>query len=446
MMVERVARPPRTVSLVLAVGLGAVALYAMLLLRLMQTSSYDTWGALVFGPGLFLLTLPLIAREAARDGDKRLFWLLALGLALKLFGAMVRNYVATDLYGDVADARGYHTGGAMLAEQFRHLNFNTGLRSFTDTDFIKLLTGIIYTFTGATRLGGFLIYSWMAWLGMFLFYRAFRIAVPTGNKWIYAGLLFLAPSMLYWPSSIGKDAWMVFSIGIAAYGAAMILTGKTWRGSPITVLGLWFAAIVRPHVAGLVALVLGVAFVLRKTNPALRQLAPLVKAVAITGLAALAIVLASQASAFLSSSGISTEDTGSALADVASRTQTGGSAFSPVVVKGPQDFPLAAATVLFRPHILEAHNAQTLATALEASFLLLLAVVRFGSVLRSVRRMRALPYIAFCLGFVAVFIVAFSSVANFAILARERTQMYPFFFVLLALPRPVKDAPADGAA
>jgi hypothetical protein len=34
------------------------------------------------------------------------------------------------------------------------------------------------------------------------------------------------------------------------------------------------------------------------------------------------------------------------------------------------------------------------------------------------------------------FVFAFSTIANFGILARERTQLLPFFMVLLAIPVP----------
>ena len=55
----------------------------------------------------------------------------------------------------------------------------------------------------------------MAFAGCWLFYRAFQIAVPDGDHYRYAKLIFLWPSLLYWPSSIGKDSWMLLTIAIA---------------------------------------------------------------------------------------------------------------------------------------------------------------------------------------------------------------------------------------
>jgi hypothetical protein len=35
-----------------------------------------------------------------------------------------------------------------------------------------------------------------------------------------------------------------------------------------------------------------------------------------------------------------------------------------------------------------------------------------------------------------MFVIAFSSIGNFGILTRQRTQVFPFVLVLLAVPRP----------
>ena len=53
---------------------------------------------------------------------------------------------------------------------------------------------------------------------------------------------------------------------------------------------------------------------------------------------------------------------------------------------------------------------------------------------RAIRHLRRWPYVAFILVYAAGFVVAFASIANFGILARERVQLLPFFLVLLAMP------------
>jgi hypothetical protein len=89
---------------------------------------------------------------------------------------------------------------------------------------------------------------------------------------------------------------------------------------------------------------------------------------------------------------------------------------------------------LFRPFLFEAHNAQAAITAVESTILLWLAVARSRLIVRAVRSFRRLPYVTFVTVYCVLFVVAFASIANFGIIARERTQLLPFFLVLLAVP------------
>ena len=47
---------------------------------------------------------------------------------------------------------------------------------------------------------------------------------------------------------------------------------------------------------------------------------------------------------------------------------------------------------------------------------------------------RRQPYVVTAITFVAVFIFGFSSFANFGLLVRQRSQVLPFFLVILAVP------------
>jgi hypothetical protein len=122
------------------------------------------------------------------------------------------------------------------------------------------------------------------------------------------------------------------------------------------------------------------------------------------------------------------------LASTEARTAQGSSAFDPVAVNSPLDVPLAAVTVLFRPLPFEVGSVQMLLTSAEGVLLAALAVVSWRRLASIPRLMWSMPYVMFSLVFVVLFVCVFSSFANFGILARQRTQMLPFLFVLLALP------------
>ena len=400
-----------------------------------QTSTYDTWGALIVGPILFAISVPILARHADRERDRRLFWLLVLALAAKLLGALARVYVTEEVYLGVADATGYHGDGIRLSASFRQGVFTTGLEDLTGTEFISLFTGIVYTFIGPTQLGGFLVYSWLAFWGLFLFYRAFVIAVPEGRTRSYARLLFFMPSLLYWPSSIGKESWMIFTLGIAAFGAARLLTGRTWHGIFLAGLGLWMAGLVRFHVAGLFAVALAVAYILKRPSEEHRRRSRLGRGLALATVGVLAIVLVLQAEKFVESTGLQPrQGFTSALQEVSERTSQGGSEIQPSIVRSPLTAPIGACTVLFRPLPIEANNAQALLAALEGTFLLGLCVLRFRWILAALHSFRRQAYVTLSVAYAAVFILAFSAIANLGILARQRVQLLPFFLVLLCIP------------
>ncbi len=100
----------------------------------------------------------------------------------------------------------------------------------------------------------------------------------------------------------------------------------------------------------------------------------------------------------------------------------------------PLRAPVAIFTVLFRPFISEAHNLQSLLAAVEGTALLILCLLRLGWLRAAVGSLRRQPYVVFCLVFSVLFIVAYSSFANFGLLARQRVQLYPLFLVLISIP------------
>jgi hypothetical protein len=412
-----------------------MVVYVVGLLLFMENSTYETWGGLLIAPVLILASIPLLSRQAAREGDRGLFWLLVAALIVKLGAALVFHFVAYDLYGGVADAATYHEGGLQVAQRFRAGNFNSGLGSLTGVDFMKFLAGVLYTVIGPTKFGGYLFFSWLGFLGLFLFSRAFTIAVPEGRARLYARFVFFLPSLAFWPSSIGKEAWMMLALGVAAFGAARLLSGRTWRGILIVGLGMWMAALVRPHMAALVGVALAAGYLLRRPRQELRQLAPFAKGLSMMVLAVVAAVAVVRAERFLSDAGVETnQGVAGAQNSLVATTSLGGSYFPPSVLRSPANAPNAVLTVLFRPLPHEAHNTQAMLASLENSFLLLFMLVRIPWGLAALRSMRRQPYLAFALAYTVMFIVAFSSFANFGLLVRERVQVLPFVVALFCIP------------
>lgn len=396
----------------------------------MQRSSYEVWGGLLLAPIIIALPLPLVLWVARRDPDPRMPRLIVMALWLKLGGTVLRYLVAYHVYGR-GDSTTYHEQGALIASAFRDGLFSVPYgRGGSGTRFLQFVTGWIYTATGPTRFASFLIFSWFGFVGLYFFYQAFRLAFPGGNHRRYAVLIFFLPSLLYWPSILGKEAWMVMGLGITSYGVARLLTSQ--RGAFLVLgAGIWATAMVRPHVAVLVLAALVAGYLLRQAKSSRALVAKVV------GLALLlggTYFVVARAEGFFGLESFTAESANAVLDNTESRTGQGGSAFAGARVRSPVDLPWAAVTVLFRPFPFEADNVQTAVASLEGLVLGVICLVSVPRLRRLPRELRRTPYVGFAATFTLAFIVAFSSLNNFGILARERVQVYPFVLALLCLP------------
>lgn len=421
---------------VVTIGLVLTAVYVGAVVWSMDRADYSVWMALLLAPLLIVVTLPALRRQATRERDAQLYRLLSFALVVKLLSTLVRFSAAFGLYGGTPDATAYHQWGSDIAANFRSFVFETGLPDLHGTRFIRFFTGILYTGVGPTKLGGFLIFSWLGFIGLFLLYRAFVIAVPEGRSRTYARFIFFVPSMLFWPSSIGKEAWMILAIGIASFGIARALTDNLQRGLVPLVVGMWMVVVVRPHVAAMLGVGLATAYLLKPTDPRHRhEMTPVVKGVVLALIGLGSLLLVQRTDDFLREAGFK-EDGGitDTLEQTTFRTQQGGSGFSPSVLDSPQRAPVAVVTVLFRPLLPEAGNFQAVLASLEGSVLFLWAAWRWQWILAALKSIRRQPYVAMAIAYMGVFVFGFSSIANFGILARQRVQVLPFLFVLLAIP------------
>jgi hypothetical protein len=389
------------------------------------------WGA--FSLSVILITsVELVRRTALREDDPFVGRVIALAFAAKLIAGAVRYYILTVVYGGSGDAFRYINAGTEIAEQLRAGELPEQMWTL-GTPFMEFLTGVMFALTQPNVLIGYLVLTLLSFTGMLFFLRAFETALPEGHRRRYAVLVLLLPSMLYWPSGIGKEAWLIFALGTAAFGAAKLLRRQRW-GYTLTFLGTAGVFVIRPHIAALFAISLAIAYVLRVRDPDTKR-------GAIAWLIGLVIVGAGTGFAIerfdellpnveAREGGI----IGQILEATDERTAIGGSSFEAQPVSSPQTLALALITVPFRPFPWEAHNAQSLLASLEAMVLLLLLVLSLPRLwsLRYVAMRR--PYIALVSAYTVGFGVAYSSIGNFGILVRQRAQLLPFMLVLLCLP------------
>lgn len=412
-----------------AVGLGFVV--AVIWVIAFEHSSYNLWGAMLVVPCVLGVDALIMSRVWAHEQDRVVAWIMVLGLVAKQFGTIARYVMAYVLYGGAADAEQYNQYAAWEYFKWRDGIFDIGSQSLQGTEWMKLVTTALYTLFGPSPLAAFFVFSSFAFWGAVLLFKAFRLALPKGRTRLYAVLVFLLPSMLFWPSSLGKEAWMMFYLGVTAYGAARLFSGQA-RGFPLIALGLAGTMMVRPHIAVMLAMGLFVAQLFRRTGG--RLSAALAKVVGTTLLGLGLYILATASTEFLGLDDLSFESVAETSAQRGENTGQGGSEFAASPVTSPLDLPRAMFTVFFRPMLWEAHNLQMIIQAVEGVALFGVVLWCLPSLAAVPRAMRRVPYVTFCVVYVLVFVWAFSGFANFAILARQRVLMLPLLAVLLALP------------
>lgn len=433
--------PTGVARLITAAGIA----YLVLLAWAVGNTTYDVWGLLIVLPPVGVLGV-MFVRHTFRGDLLDLRVILYWGLAAKLLGAGLRYWVGFEAYGGGIDAARYHRYAAVAAAEVWD-----GTRGITEifptgigTAKMEGTTTLVYMFTGTSQMAGFVTFSFLAFIGTAYFIKAACIAVPDLARKRYAVLAVVAPSLVYWPSSIGKDAVMLFLLGIATYGIARLTTTAAFAGPfVVTLLGLGGTALIRPHLAGiwlagtfpalLVTLVRGRG---PSGGPrqALSRVAMLpVLLIAVIGMA----VMASVTVDFLNPD--PDDQTGdptltSIVEETTRRTAQAGSAFEPPSISSRLEWPLASIRTLTRPLPNEVQGAAQLVTSAEMMIFLGLGVLWWRRVVNVPRLILRNPYVAFAMTTLFLLGLAFSSFANLAVLTRQKSIAIPFMILILCVP------------
>jgi hypothetical protein len=409
--------------------LALLAFLAACLGIFMTSSTYDWQGLLLVVCGTGILSVFLLPR-LARGESRGFLKILIIALLLKFVFAMLNYYIAFCIY-RVADAAAYDHNGMMISSYIWNLQFDKVAPFLKwSTDFISFFTGVIYSIIGPTVLGGYLVYAFLSFLGSYYFYRAFRVAFPDGSKWLFMVLIFFFPTILYWPSAIGKDALMSLSLGLFAYGGAQLIQNRRRALIPMA-LGFMGALWVRPHIAAISALALALAFFLPGGKK--RSLHPSVYITGLIAVAGMSWYLLPRVMSFLNLEQLSS----SGIIDYLLQFQrgsggSGGSVFQGFSLYNPVSYIMGPVAVLFRPFPWEAHNLQALLESLAQMLVLFLILWRIKSLGRAIVSSITNAYSRYVLIYSIIFVLIFTAIVNFGTLARERVMLQPFIFMLLS--------------
>ncbi len=432
--------------------IGVAIGYLVAMTWAMSNIAYDIWGALIVIPPMTVLTV-LGVRRLFGEQFPALVIPMLWGFVLKLGGSAARYWIAFDVYGGASDSGRYHDYGRAMAGTVWSGENNLGsvLPAGTGTQFVERFTSFAYTLFGSSKLGGFLLFGWLAFWGVAWFVKAACVGVPGLARRRYAWLCVIAPSLVYWPSSIGKEALMLCFLGIATYGIALLLVRAAFlRPLIYTAIGITGSALVRPHIAGvwLAAVVPALLVALgrtlgrdqRRTGRGTEVLM-LLSVVALAGVA-MAIV-GSFALRYLKPTDDETsvsQGITAILEETTRRSDTGGSNFPPLVVSGPKDWPYAVVRTLTRPMLYEAHGVLQLLSAAEMTALIGLCLLSWRRLAALPRSIATIPFAAFAVTALFVAGLAYTSFANLGILTRQKSLVFPFLLLIPCLPLPKRRA------
>ncbi len=435
--VAHVARP----SALLPTGRGGAVLVAGLV-------ATTIIGTRVFGQNsLGVVLLPIAGVVAAmafgqrcarlRPDEPWLPRLLLLGTIAKLTGSYLRYVTLTDAYGGVGDATRYDVDGRKFVAAWVGERASAPvLTDLRQTNFIRWLTGIVYYLFGQSLLGGFLLFGLLAMIGNYFWYRALVDAVPYANRRLFLLFMLFAPSVVFWPSSLGKEALMQLGVGALAWATSLLLNGHFPRAVPALLGGGWLLWVVRPHLLALVA-VAGAApyFVGQIRQRSMPSFVTRPIGMAVIGLMVVFAVVSG--ARYLGVNTFSLNALEVQLNDRTARSSEGGSAFSTGgSTLSPLKLPIGLVTVLFRPFPWEARSAFQLLASLESAALIALIFTRLDSFRYAFRRWRREPFLLYCVILLLLYGLAFSAFANFGLISRQRSLVLPALYALIAVQPP----------
>jgi hypothetical protein len=392
---------------------------------------------------LYVLGLLVIRRVTeAEGGDQWLRKVLTACLILHLVAAPLQIWIVNHLYGGIADFNRYDSQGATLAMGFRHFDFGIPpgvVGGIVSNGAVSIVAGFVFAIVGTNQAAAFLVMSWLAFIGIVFFYRAFLVTFNGKGHRRYGYLVFFLPSLVLWTSDVSKEAMMTFLLGTAAYGCARILAGQATIGSWLLVLAASVGgSFIRPNAMILEIGGFTVAMLFRPMSSntqfqAGRRTTSMVFMGIMVGVGVfvtLQFMPGLHGSVDLQSLSKGNTGTGQGFG-------SSGVGYS----SSPLFYPKDVYTVLLDPLPFQAHSGGQLIEAAQNTVLLIV-------ILKSLRNLRLLPraslarpYLIMCTIYVAAFFYYFAALGNLGLITREATMNLPFVLVLLCIPRAPRGHP-----
>ena len=294
----------------------------------------------------------------------------------------------------------------------------TGRISF-GTASVRAMSALLVSGFGLSILGTFMVFNIFGQIGLLAFWGSLREAVAgkSGQVRVLVPVIIFLPSVSFWSSALGKDAIAFMATGLALWSSLSLS-----RRGLLMMLAISLMLIVRPHMAGIMVMAIGLAALMDPKASALKKVGLVCVAV---GFAAVLVPFA------LRYAGVGSEVDAQALADYIDKRQSYNTEGGGGVDVASMSLPVQLFTYLFRPVIFEARNVFALAASLDNLLLLGLFVVGGFALLRrrksGLNENRTFMW-AYSLG---SWLVLAMTTANLGIALRQKWMFVPMLIFLL---------------
>lgn len=305
-----------------------------------------------------------------------------------------------------ADANRYFN-----SENLDFINFSFG------THAIEVFTNILKLFD-LSYLGCFLVFNIIGMIGLLAFAATLQQLTRKSSatiKWFALILIFL-PSVSFWSSAIGKDAFSFLATGLALW-AALDLKQR----QKTLLLAIILMLLVRPHMAGIMVMAISISIIFDK-SATLKIKASL----AVLSLITLAFLIPFA----LNYAGVGNDLSAQGLDNYLSKKQGHNLAGGSSLDISSMSLPMKMFTYVFRPLPFEAHNVTALLASID-NVLLLLLFVAGAKRLRSpkIKYDHANRSFMWCYAIGSLIILSLTT-ANLGIAMRQKWMFLPMLIYL----------------
>ena len=286
---------------------------------------------------------------------------------------------------------------------------------------VRFLVSFLSQGLGLSFLGCSLVFQTVGYIGLLAFDGALREVTFDKSRKIrsLAALIVFLPSISFWSAGLGKDSLSFCAMGLALW-AALSLKSRWW----LLIVAILIMLLVRPHMAGMLALGLAGSFVFQRGIPLPQRM---VLGSITIGAAAYLVPLG------LNYAGVG-EDAGAQdimyyIEGRQGHNLKGGGAVD-ISNMSP---PVQMLTYLFRPTLVEARNLFSLAAALDNTILLFLFIAGGWAIIRKPLPVHLVAHNRMFLWIYSLlaWLILSMTTANLGIALRQKWMFAPMLIFLL---------------